>query len=160
MPRSGRSSVCPRFSEKAGCLELGIRGRGGQGSPEAGESLHRKGIAGFEESGLFQVKWKPLPARHQRARPLGSEARGRRLIGGCRICPMGKCWWQGPQRTPRSPRVLIPHARGGSAARPGLRASGTRAGMLLGAPPEGRRFSFDRAELLGGKKTLCKCIIK
>lgn len=25
---------------------------------------------------------------------------------------------------------------------------------------EGRRFSFDRAELLDGKKTLCKCIIK
>ena len=136
MPRSGRSSVCPRFSERPDAWSSGVRGRGGRGSPEAGESLHRKGIAGFEESGLFQVKRKLLAAGLQRARQLGSEARGRRLIGGCCICPMGKCWWQGPQRTPRSPRVLVPHARGGSAARPGLGTSGTRAGMLLGAPPE------------------------
>ena len=123
------------------------------------ESLDRQGITGLEESRLFQAKWKPLPAGLQRTRPSGSEARGRRLIGGCCICPVGKCWWQGPQRTPHALRVLIPHARGVSPARPGLRASGTRAGTLLGAPPE-RGGDSALTELLGGKKTLCKCIIK
>lgn len=106
------------------------------------------------------MKRKPLPAGLQRARPLGSEARGRRLIEGCRICPVGKCWWQRPQRTPRFPRVLIPHARAGSPARPGLRASGTRAGVLPGAPPERGGDSALTEQLLDGKKTLCKCIIK
>lgn len=126
---------------RPGAWSLGVQDGGGRGSPEAGESLDRQGITGLEESGLFQAKWKPLPAGLQRARPSGSEARGRRLIGGCRICPIGKCWWQGPQRTPRAPWVLIPRARGGSPAQPELRANGTRAGTLLGAPPERGRDS-------------------